>query len=149
MEENSLGWRSLDERMQSLAFLTSGPDYGMNGELQRRYKGYVHKSECTCGKAHLPRNMENLAESIKQAEAHGKLNKFFNSTDDSSYLSQYNTDLSDIIADITVSIVLYYSVILPIHRLANHKAEICVKMHQNSVALHDELAKFRVCIFVI
>ena len=45
MEENNAGWKTLEERMQSLAFLTSASDHEMDVELQRRFRMYAYKSD--------------------------------------------------------------------------------------------------------
>ncbi|KAF7367776.1 hypothetical protein MSAN_00841700 [Mycena sanguinolenta] len=106
MRENATGWTDLSDRVQSVAFLAS-TDYEMNPELGKR----------------LVRVLQDIGESIDAAGKYGRFRRFFNSTEDASFLTKHNSTLNEIITDITL--------------------EVCMKTNQTSAQLRQELTKFK------
>ncbi|KAJ7058773.1 hypothetical protein C8F01DRAFT_1147154, partial [Mycena amicta] len=89
MPQNACGWKALEERLESLAFLAAKKDYDMDPKL----------SSC------LTSVLQNIAQGIDASGKQGRLKKFFNSTDDSSFIGKYNLHLTDLITDIMVDVV--------------------------------------------
>ncbi|KAJ7719002.1 hypothetical protein B0H16DRAFT_1700444 [Mycena metata] len=85
MQDNAAGWKTLEDRVQSLAFLGS-QDYDMDSQLRDRFT----------------RDLGNIRQSIVDSRKHGRMWLFFSSTEDSSFLNKYNLSLTDLITDITV-----------------------------------------------
>ncbi|KAJ7232450.1 hypothetical protein B0H12DRAFT_1239647 [Mycena haematopus] len=86
-QANADGWKALEERLQSLAFCAS-EDTDMEEELRDRFK----------------RELEDIHRDIEAAKKQGRVAQFFNSKDDSSFLTKHNTNLTDLVCDINVDI---------------------------------------------
>ncbi|KAJ7058775.1 hypothetical protein C8F01DRAFT_1147171 [Mycena amicta] len=85
MQDNAAGWKNLEDRVQSLAFLGS-QDYDMDSQLRDRFT----------------KDLEQIRQSILDSRKQGRMRLFFSATEDSSFLNKYNSGLSDLVTDITV-----------------------------------------------
>ncbi|KAJ7232447.1 hypothetical protein B0H12DRAFT_192070 [Mycena haematopus] len=85
MQDNAAGWKNLEDRVQSLAFLAS-QDYDMDSQLRDRFT----------------RDLQHIRESIMDSRKQGRFKHFFSSTEDSSFLNKSNSSLTDLVTDITV-----------------------------------------------
>lgn len=104
MQDNAAGWKNLEDRMQSLAFLAS-QDYDMNTQLRDRFTKLVPNIPQWSPHTHSStgRDLKHICQSVVDSRKHGRLNLFFSSTEDSSFLNKYNLRLTDLITDITVA----------------------------------------------
>ncbi|KAJ6505520.1 hypothetical protein C8R45DRAFT_972963 [Mycena sanguinolenta] len=105
MRDNATGWIDLSERVQSIAFLVS-TDYDIAP---------------TFGK-HLLKVLKDLTEDINASGKSGYLKWFGNSTD-TSFLTNHNSTLNDLVTDITV--------------------EVCIKTNRTTSQLRQDLRTFK------